>query len=307
MSKGFNFHVSTFGRYGTIPVQVVSSSTVGDVKAAVLKHIGAKPASAQLFALFIGSPGSPTQRLEETAGATAARNICLQRWSATPDGDARIAITDPVATHLLAEEATHYLGTGRITPSDEERELLDAYLDPSFPSERQFVEAVCKVDGYCAFEALDCVTRSSVDHDRIVIPRDTRVIVTCYPNRLEVKASDDARASWSWRKIRKWRLSESKQAEFELFSQSGGIGILGWLCIESEQAAFLLQAAMCTCTHLHECTLPASARHNNPVTRGKLVNPLQEFLNVQLFGAGPTFSELGVPPHPQNFTGDLDD
>ena len=304
MSKRLNFRVATFGQYGTIPVQMAPSMTVADVKASVLKHLGAKPASAQLFALFVGPLGSPTQRLEESAEPTTSTNICLQRWAPTADGDARIALTDPVATHLLAEEATHYLSTSRIAPSAEERELLDTYLDPSFPSERQFVEAACKIEGYCAFEALECATRSAVDNDKTVIPRDTRVVATCHPNRLEIKAPDGATTSWSWKKVKRWRMSEGRKAEFELFSQSGGIGILGWLCLESEQAPFLLQAAMCICTHLYQSTLPSSERHKDQLPRGKVVYPLQEYLNVQLFGSGPNFSEFRVHSHADNSLGD---
>lgn len=288
MSKRKNVNVGTFGRCGTVSVQVASSASASDIKLAILKQIGAKPASAQLFSVFVGLPGSPAQRLEESAEAPVATNICLQRWAATTDREAKTALTDPVATNLLAEEAAHYLRTGRIAPSLEERKLLDDYLDPSFPSERQFLEAVCKVEGYCAFEALECMTRSVVDHNRSVIPRDTQVVAICYPNRLQLRTRDNTTACWSWRQIKRWRLSGSKQAEFELFSQNGGIGVLNWLYIESEQATFLLQAAMLICTHLQESTISASEQ----VERGKLIDPLHEYLNIKLFGSGPNFSEF---------------
>ena len=289
------FCISTFGRHGSVTVSLQSPSpNAKELKSALWKELLLKPATLQCFSLFIGPLGAPVRRLEDAAVVQASNTLCLQRWGADLDKEEKVVRGDEVAIHLLYSEALYYMDTGRIEPTVSEREELDDYQDPNFPTERQFLECVRRVSGYGVFQAKECRLLSRVEHGGILIPAGTEATCICTTTHIVVRTSDCGVVEWEWHHVKRWSALEPhpmSSARFEVCMSKPNIGILEWLHVESAQACLLLQAAMEVCLHLRNTIMPPAMDKYNQV-EGRIVDPLHEMLENVLFGAGPRFTSL---------------
>lgn len=289
--------VETFGRHGTVQLNVSSSANVKEIFSTLCKQLKLKNTSEQHFSLYCGPLGQPKVRLTDGEDQQYS-NLCLQRCGVEPFPKELKAIkTDDVALHLLYSEASFYFNQPitKLKPTQEQRELLEEYSDPQFPTERQFLETALNVKGYVAIQATSCTLKVHLQHRNVSLPADATVICTCYEDVLEIldEASENV-MQWDWKAVKKWKLSDENEACFEVLNEMGNASILEWLIIQTEQAPLLLQSAHQICTHILHTLCPELKPDNQvrPHLPGRFYDPLHEYLNTSLFGPEIEFSSI---------------
>ena len=287
--------VDTFGRYGRCTVQVPSAAPVDteDVLKAVQKEMKLKDLSMKVFALYIGELGKPKKMLEKGNKVPLQEPLCLQRTGLDTSKDLKIARTDDIATHLLYSEIIN--DPELLHPTDEQKLILEDYLDPDFPTERQYVEAATKVHGYTSTRIKNCTLKSDIRHRGQYIAPGSNITCTCFEETFEIKCEGVSESlCWEWRLIKRWKLKQENEACFELCNEvSPNASILQWINVKTDQAPFLLQAALEMCTNLLYKVKP-SLKPVEPCvgSQGQAGRGFGEYMNVVLFGAGRNFTSL---------------
>lgn len=288
--------IATFGDDGNVTVPIKSGQTAARTLQLIGNKLGLKESSIQHFSLYKGPLATPNRQLQEDSvigGAT----LSLQKRLAHGK-DFKLLRTDDRAVHLLFEEALfHYKQIpSKLTPTPEQKEKLEEYLDPSFPTERQFLETAMQVQGYDTVQSHQCTLKSKVIHDGSRIELNERVSCVCSLEQLEIKTANMA-LQWPWQQVRQWSLDSPALARFNVSCKQGNTGILEWVCIETPHAPILVQAALALCELILHTTRPErAAKMLTPMSTsgsaGKVVDPLHEQLNNLLFGSGPRFTSL---------------
>ena len=288
--------IATFGQYGTVKISISTSAVTKDVLVAIGKHLKIKENSLPQFALFTGPLGRPITKLQDGDQVTTDKNLCLQRWGINTIDELRVLRTDDIALHLLYSEAMYYYThpIPKILPTPEERQLLEEYSDPQFPTERQFLETIMNAKGYSVIQATNCILQTQIATNACTIPINSLVVCTCYKDGLEIKAPNGLAIKWEWRSVKRWKIKDENKACFEVCSEIGNTGILEWMIVETYQAPLLLQSAMAICSYLLYQLYPERkpVEAVKPGLPGRHIDPLYEFVNTALFGSGPKFSAI---------------
>lgn len=286
--------INTFGRYGTCKVQFPSSSSVEaeDVLKALQKEMKLKDLSMKVFALYTGELGRPKKRLEKGDKVPLQEPLCLQRTGLDISKDLKIARTDDTATHLLYSEILN--NPEKLHPTDEEKLQLEEFLDPSFPTERQYLEVAAKVYGYTSTRITNCILKTEIRHGGQYIEAGSNVTCTCYEDSFEIQSKEKS-LKWEWRLIKRWKIRvEKDQACFEICNEvSPNASILQWVFIDTDNAVLLLQAAMEMCNKILYKIKPALKPVETSVgSQGQAGKGFGEYMNLVLFGAGRNFTSL---------------
>uniref|UniRef100_A0A1X7VWQ5 Uncharacterized protein n=1 Tax=Amphimedon queenslandica TaxID=400682 RepID=A0A1X7VWQ5_AMPQE len=286
--------VDTFGRYGKCTVQFPPSVSVEteDVLKALQKEIKLKDLSMKVFALYTGELGRPKMRLEKGDKVPLQEPLCLQRTGLDISKDLKIARTDDTATHLLYSEILN--DPEKLHPTDEEKLQLEEFLDPSFPTERQYLEAAAKVYGYTSTRIPNCTLKTDIKHRGQQIEPGSNVTCTCNEDSFEIQCKGKS-LKWEWKLIKRWKIRlENDQACFELCNEvSPNASILQWIVIDTDQAALLQQAAMEMCNKLLYKIKPELKPVEICVgSQGQTGKGFAEYMNLVLFGAGRNFTSL---------------
>lgn len=290
--------VSTFGRYGIFNVKVPTSSSVvaKNVLTAMGDQIKLKESSYRHFALYAGSLGQPKFKLDENCPiSTIDGPLCLQRTGQDTSKEMKVLKTDDVAVHLLYSEALHFYqqDSSKFQPTPEQKQLLDEYSDPSFPTERQFLEVAQKVKGYTSLHITDCTLNTSVKHGESYLDAPSHVTCTCYIDGFQIQDTvNQIIMNWDWKVIKKWVQVSENKVEFELCMEQGNAGILRKLSLETHQAVLLMQGALETCTFLLHKLRP-ELKPSDTYSRER-PDLKKEFIN-SIFGNSPRFSSLEPP------------
>lgn len=293
--------VATYGRYGVQRIHIPKSGRSKDLLVSLAKELSMKPSSLHCFSLFVGHLGAPIACLDPADSVKGVKPLCLQRHSLDRSKELKLLATDDVAVHLLFSEAlASYRSTSssRLEPTEEQKELLEEYLDPNFLSERQFLETIINVKGYTAAQISDAkVVRTVIENNSVTLPIDCHVICTCSENYMELKSSSGLCIRWKWKIIKRWRLEEAgKLACFEVTNIKENAHILEKIYIETQQATYLLQMAKYICTNLVYLEDPSKRPIEGPpgILVGRPTDPLYDFVNTALYGSGPKFTELSA-------------
>lgn len=127
---------------------------------------------------------------EEDSAVPPDAKLCFQRWNVGLDKEAKLSRQDDVALHLLFAEATFYVDQGRIRPSPDQASALESLSDPSFPTERQYLELARSVPGYESHVARGVVVHGDIMSNDIQIPDGTTVTCLLDPDRLILKIGE---------------------------------------------------------------------------------------------------------------------
>jgi hypothetical protein len=291
--------VETFGRFGSIPIDIIGSVSNNDVFIALCKRLKLKDQSQHCFALYAGRLGQPTRKLKgKDKFSTDSSGLCLQRSGLDLKKELKTIKLDDIAIHLLYSEASYYLShpISKLVPTADQRQSLDEFSDPQFPTERQFLETAMSVEGYTAMQALDCILKIELTHKDTTIPANTAVTCTCYEKTFQIMdQKNNNTAKWDWKSVRRWKLTSINSACFETCNEMGTATILQWFEIETQQAPLLTTSALEVCTHkfytMHPDKKPVDAPDKPTSLTERLFDPLQEYLN-SAFESEPSFSKI---------------
>ena len=286
--------IATFGRYGIQTVPLPRSETAADTLKILGNQLSLKPSSLQHFALYSGQLGSPRLRILPHNSIKGHDLICLQRYGFDCNKELKLLATDEVAVHILFSEALYHFNSdhSKLKPTPDQIEKLEEFLDPNFPTERQFLETIINVKGYSSIQ-VTAVLRSALKSNTSDLPANSQVIITCSEDHLEIKAAETLTAQWNWKLVRRWKLELPDTARFEVTNVQENAHILEWFSVETKQAALLLQSASDVCTHILYIHQP-DKKPVQLVNHGRHIDPLSEFVNTALFGTGPKFTTIGM-------------
>ena len=260
---------------------------------ALVKKLGLKPASLEVFGLFTGGKlGAPNKILMEGDNVPSGGEVFLQRWCFNIDRELKAIKSDDVAINLLYCEAKQRLEEGTIFPSPEEAHELESLSDPFFPTEKQYLDLIRIVEGYCCFKAPTCcVQDKDIKCNSCTIEMGRQVTCLLDVNHLTLKtkpSSADVLVQWPWTAVKRWKLNPSDGLiKFEVCLQQENASILIWICFKTPQAHVLFHAASMICDLIVADPVPKAKSR----LVGKGYDPLHEFINEKLFG-GPAFSSL---------------
>ncbi len=220
----------------------------------------------------------------------------MQKWCVDVQQEAKLVRHDDTAIHLLFSEAMSLLDQGLLRPSAAEQQELDSFSDPSFPTERQFLELARTVQGYTAFTAANCeIVWTAVSND-VTIASGSTLTCTADLSGLTVQVvGEQSRLEWPWNQIKRWSSPTSRLIKFEVCLMQKNAPILQWVGLETEQSYALLCAASTICHFLKdkEAAALAPAPLPNRGLPGRPIDPLVEFVNSELFGK-MQFSSIGA-------------
>ena len=279
------------GRY-TVELPLVASTETEDVLKALGEALKLKESSLKIFALYIGELGQPIRKLEKGEKVPLQEPICLQRTGLDTNKELKIIRSDEEAAHLLYSEIIQ--NPQLLHPTDEEKQLLDEYSDPSFPTERQYLETAIKIRGYTSTRLQNCTIKSNLEHRGKHIPSGTTVTCTCYEETLEIQSEDSGTLAWEWKLVKRWKLDQEDEASFELCNEvAANASILQWVTIKTNQAQLLLQVAFQNCTSLLYKLKPSlKPIEPCPGHQGQQEKGFGEYMNIILFGAGRNFTSI---------------
>lgn len=106
------------------------------------------------------------------------------------DQESKLSQQDDVAIHLLFAEAQFGVGQGRLQPSAEQTLALEGLCDPSFPTERQYLELARTLAGYQTHIARDVVVQGDILSNDIQIPGGTTVTCLLQQDKLVLKIAE---------------------------------------------------------------------------------------------------------------------
>ena len=286
--------VETFGQYGTVQLMVSTTANVKEIFATLMKQLKVKNTSEQHFSLYCGTLGQPKLKLTGSETDQVDGSLCLQRCGMEPNKELKVIKSDDIAVHLLYSEANYYFNQpiSKLRPTPDQRQLLQEYSDPQFPTERQFLETIINVKGYSATQANNCKLKVEIQHKNMTLSINTIVACTCYEDTLEImEHSTNTVLQWNWTAVKQWKLNDDNEACFEVCNEKGNAGILEWIALETDQAQLLLQSAHETCTHLLYKIHP-EMKPVNYVRLGRSVDPVYEYINNLFFGHEMRFTSL---------------
>ena len=291
--------VHTFGSEEKAAVVLPHSCSCKEALLLVSERLKLKPSSLQVFGLYTGVCGKPTKLLFEDEVVPSGTNLCLQRWNLQADGEAKIVKHDDSAVHLLFAEAKFNLDNGSIHPTDQQRQELESFSDPFFPTERQFLEVVRKIPSYSSQVARDCTVVKDIETNDIHIPAGTAVKIVMDLDALTLEAvrdngQDRVLLEWQWSVVKRWKRSSNDMIMFEVCLPKLNASILSWVTFTTPQAHFLFQVSGMLCAELkriQDKLKKGDDPADGPHLAGKFVDPVKEFVNSALFKA-PKFSTL---------------
>ena len=290
-----NMEIATFGDDGSVTVPVKPNQTAAHTLQVIGKALGLKESSMQHFSLYRGPLGTPHCQLQDESLVPSGATLSFQKRLAHGK-EIKLLKTDDKAVHLLFKEALfHYKQTpSKLVPTPEQREKMEEFLDPSFPTERQFLEIAMEVEGYDTVQSNHCILKSTVVHDGKIIEPNKTISCTFSLKHLEIKTAEIT-AQWPWQHVKRWSLESPTLAKFNVSCRQGNTGILEWIHIETIQAPLLVQAALALCELILKTIHPERVKTHQAtggIPAGKVVDPLYEHLNNLLFGSGPKFTSL---------------
>lgn len=106
------------------------------------------------------------------------------------DQEAKLCRQDDVAIHLLFAEAQFGVDQGRLQPSAEQTLALEGLSDPSFPTERQYLELARTLPGYQTHIARGVVVQGDILSNNIQIPGGTTVTCLLQQDKLVLKIAE---------------------------------------------------------------------------------------------------------------------
>ena len=285
MSGSHTVEVDSFSPDGKFALVLPHPTSVKQALEAIGRRLELRPASLQVFGIFLGPLGSPRRALEDSETIPVGASLSFQRWNFDVEKESRLVRHDDVAIGLLYSEARFYLDQGKIEPSEAQRQELETLSDPMFPTERQFLEVVRTIPGYSSYFAAGCVLQRDVVSNDVQVPSGT--VVSCITDfhGLSLQAGK-TKAEWQWELVRRWKTPTSTSVKFEVCNQKGTAPVMEWVILETPQAYFLLSSASSACDILKQQHDAKSQPHPpaNPKLAGRPYDPLYEFVNTELFG-----------------------
>lgn len=106
------------------------------------------------------------------------------------DQESKLSRQDDVAIHLLFAEAQLGVDQGRLQPSAEQTLALEGLSDPSFPTERQYLELARTLPGYQTHIARDVVVQGDILSNDVQIAGGTTVTCLLHHDKLVLKISE---------------------------------------------------------------------------------------------------------------------
>ncbi|XP_032223032.2 uncharacterized protein LOC116604582 [Nematostella vectensis] len=163
--------------------------------------------------------------------------ISFQRWSFDITREKKLLKTDAGALHVLAVQCKDDIKKGRIKPKPHDVPLLQEYLDPAFPCEKQFIEHCQNLYGYASVHIPKCVVQSDLSVKDLKLSEGSNILVIANPRGLIYKTEKLVFFA-PWRKIRRWSQVQGNSIHFEIFFTDEMR--FEWVEVETDQAPFLM-------------------------------------------------------------------
>ncbi|KAK3696736.1 hypothetical protein QZH41_013091, partial [Actinostola sp. cb2023] len=165
--------------------------------------------------------------------------LSIQRWSFDIPREKKLLRTDAGANRVYALQCKADIKAGRIKPMPEDIPQLHEYLNPAFPSDKQFIEKCQTLVGYGSIHFPDCVVQSDVSVKELTLKEGTDLLLVASPRELMFK-TEKVSFFAPWCKIRRWSQVQGNSVHFEVFFTDEMR--FEWIEVETAQAAFLMAA-----------------------------------------------------------------
>ena len=295
-SGSHTVELRTYGSQDSVAVRLTDACTVEKAKDEICKRTGLHPNSMSVFGLFLGPLEQPTKILLDKDVIPTGADICIRRWNFDVEREIKLVRKDDVAINLLYNEAVYHLDKGIIQPTDSQYQELESFSDPTFPTERQYLELISTIPGYTSYVTEGCKLLGDIVTNDAHIPSGT--VVHCVMDMHSLALKGDIRKSeslieWPWTSVRRWKLPSSNEIRFELCLQRGNAPMMCWVTLNTTMAQILFHTSSGICGEVKrlqdkaEVPLPPP----NPQAAGKHYDPLIEFVDNILF-KGPKFDSI---------------
>jgi hypothetical protein len=183
--------VWTFPEGSTPAVRVLVEE--GKIRADNLIRIAAKTlgifeCNIQFFSLFKGIE-HPIRKYgnNEMIYLPCKDIISIQRWSFDVPREKKLLKTDAGANRLFALQCKADIKAGRIKSKPEDIPILQEYLNPDFPCEKQFVEKCQSLFGYGSVHFTSCTVQSDLSVKQLKLKEGASLTLTANSKGLYFK------------------------------------------------------------------------------------------------------------------------
>ena len=297
MSGGLHtIELRTFSSRDPVAIRLPEGCTVEKVRGEICKRLGLQSNSMNLFGLFLGPIEHPTRLLIDTDVIPIGAEISLQRWNFDVEREIKMVRKDDIAINLLYNEATYHLDKGKIHPTDVQYQELESFSDPTFPTERQYLELVSTIPGYSSYVAEGCTVLEDIATNDAKVPSGTKVHCVLDMHSLAFKgdiSKSESLIEWPWTSVRRWKIPSSDEIRFEVCLQKGNAPVMCWVSLSTPMAQVLFHTAGGICGEVKRLQDKVERPHPpaNPRLAGKHYDPLMELVDNLLF-KGPKFNSI---------------
>ena len=127
---------------------------------------------------------------EDSHTVPPTARLCFQRWNVSPTKQLQISRHDDVATHLLYSEAKHYIENGTLLANPEQLAELETLADPSFPTERQYLELAQSLPGYASYISSEVEVKGEIAGNDLRIADGLKVTCEIHPQKLILRSAE---------------------------------------------------------------------------------------------------------------------
>lgn len=188
-------------------------------------------------------------------------SLCFQKWNVDSDQESKVSRQDDVAIHLLFAEAQFCIDQGKLRPSAEQTVALEALSDPSFPTERQYIELARTLPGYQTHIARGVVVQGDILSNDVQLPEGKTVTCLLEQDKLVLKAAEvrytpymarhecvggysgvgqlptlqGEEVTWEWGLVKRWRTCSREELHYEVCMKQANAPILSWIQLQTHQ------------------------------------------------------------------------
>ena len=284
---------STKVNFTHMPTQKGQRFTVAQLLQEMSQHFGMrKKESLQLFALCIGEWHRPRRVLRADEEIPQDTALSFKRFFFDLEQEAKTIAKDDGALDALYQQARYRVCTGDINISSEHLAELQSLDDPTFPTQRQYLEFLiknCPMEYNCV-KMEGCVVQRGIDCSSV--KAGSAVYLTLNEGGLHIWSTERLLlCEWAWSDVKSWRADEGiplPKVAFEVRMESN---VIQQLELSTTQPVYITDCAFAL------CSLILQRRGFTPPSRlalpvGRPVNAVYDLLNGILKPQLTSFNEI---------------
>lgn len=284
---------STKVNFTHTPTQKDQQFTVAELLQVMSKHFDMrKKESLQMFALFCGEWRRPKRVLRTDEEVPHDTALSFKRFFFDLEQEAKTIAKDDGALNALYMQARSRVITGDIRLSSENLAELQSFDDPTFPTQRQYLEFLvnnCPAEYNCV-KVEGCVVKKGIECSSL--EEGSMVHLTLNEEGLHIwSAGRVLLCEWAWSDVKSWKADESipiPKVQFEVKMKSNAMERFE---ISSVQSIYITDSAFVICSLLLQkrgFTPPSGF----VLPAGRPVNAIYDLLNGILKPQIASFKEI---------------